>query len=193
MTVLQFFASLIESLAWPSLVAFLAWGFKGQIATLLGRLAKLRVDGKKIEAEFAREVAEVAASTEKHLGGIEPLESLPSDQSSDTLTLRELVELSPRAGVLESWIKIEKATRDYIETIGLPRRMFYQGLRRLPPEHRVPVESILDTYQKLRVLRSKVTHMSDADINSVVANDYLDAASKVVAVIRKATAMKRND
>lgn len=179
MSILEFVAKVIDSLIWPAIVAWLVYGFRVPIGTLIGRLSSLKYNG--LEAEF-----------EKRLDNVTPAPDLVSAQIADfpdreqTVSLIEIAEIAPRAAVLEAWIQIEQATREYLDSIGIERRMSYQGLRRLPDIHKAPLKHILPGYQELRLLRHKAAHAQDSDINAENAKTYVDVALYVAAEIRRA-------
>jgi hypothetical protein len=60
---LQFFASIIGSLAWPSVVVALLFMLRGQMAGLVGRLEELAFGGAK--AKFAMALEQGKANTEQ--------------------------------------------------------------------------------------------------------------------------------
>ena len=179
MSILEFIAKVIDSLVWPVLVAWLVYGFRSPIGTLIGRLTSLRYKG--LEAEFEKRLNKIAPDPDMVSAYI-----AESPDEQQTISLLELAEIAPRAAVLEAWIQIEKATRDYLDSIGIERRMSYQGLLRLPDEYKTPLKPILTAYQELRLLRNKVTHSRDDDITADSAKWYVDVALWVAAEIRRA-------
>ena len=179
MNLLAFFAQLVDSLAWPVLVAWLAYGFRTPIARLLGRIKSLKY--KELEAEFEQTLDEIEI-----IPAPERPVAIEEDIARDTITIIELADVSPRAAVMEAWIRIERATRTYLDSDGLKRRYSYQGLRRLPSDKLKPIESILSPYQELRLLRNKATYADDFDINPNVAKEYVEIAANIERVIREA-------
>ena len=71
MSTLEFVVKVIDSLVWPVLVAWLVYGFRSPIGTLIGRLSTLKY--KDLQAEF-----------EKRLDEIEPVADVVSAQIADT-------------------------------------------------------------------------------------------------------------
>lgn len=173
---LEFIASLVDSLAWPGLIAYLVFLFKGPLSALLNRLSSFKY--KELEAEFRETLAEIEMP-QKELGQLAPTQI----SHAESVTLAELADTSPRAAVMESWIRIERATAKFLESIGLDKRMSYQGLRRLPSEHLSRIEHILTPYQELRLLRNKAVHGVDADLSPKLAKEYIEVASKVERAI----------
>lgn len=179
MSFAEFLASTIDSLAWPVILAWLAVRFKDSIGALIGRLTLFKYKG--LEAEFEQKLEQIGSPpTEPSAPGGE------SDEGAATISIFDLADISPRAAIMESWIKIERATRDYLNSVGIERRKSYQGLHRLPSEIRKPLEPILSAYQELRLLRNKAANAHDIDLNSDLAREYADIALSVERTIREA-------
>jgi hypothetical protein len=76
---------------------------RGEIKTLLLLLKKLKAG--PVEAEFDREVRELARETETQVPSATPVPpSLPERQK-----LLQLAELNPRSAVIEAWHNVEFA------------------------------------------------------------------------------------
>lgn len=183
MTFLEFLAALVDSLAWPALVGYVIYLLRDSFAALLRRLSSVKY--KELEAQFREALSEIKLPQEPASAESLSLEDEPS--RPDTVSLIELADVSPRVAVMEAWIKIEHATRDYLESAGLDRRYSYQGLRRLPKSDRSKLEPILMPYQELRILRNKAAHGLESDLTPDVARDYIRVASEVEKAIRAAS------
>ena len=179
MSTLEFVAKVIDSLVWPALVAWLVYGFRSPIGTLIRRLSSLKYKG--LEAEFEKRLDEIVSAPD-----LASAQIADTPDQQQTISLIEIAEIAPRAAVLEAWIQIEKATREYLDSIGIERRMSYQGLRRLPDKHKAPLKALLPGYQELRLLRNKAAHAQDSDINADSAKSYVEIALWVAAEIRRA-------
>ena len=184
MNFLEFLAALLDSLAWPALVGYIIYLLRDSFATLLRRLSSFKY--KELEAQFRETLSEIDLPQEP----ASPERLSPEEEPSrpDTVSLIELADVSPRAAVMEAWIKIEHATRDYLESAGLERRFAYQGLRRLPASARSKLKPILNPYHELRILRNKAAHGLEFDLTPDVARDYIRVASDVEKAIRSARA-----
>lgn len=183
MSILEFVASIISSLAWPMLVGFSVYILRAPAGKLIARISKFKYG--ELEAEF-REV----------LDDIKPIESKVSERAqleqreSVSIDLEELADVSPRAAVMEAWILVEKATVEFCEAHDLPSRISYQGLFRASKEKNLDIEHLQTAYQEMRLLRNKVAHASDFDIKPGTARDYVKAAYFISSELgmRKASA-----
>src|SRR4051794_5748426 len=96
-----FIADLVDSLAWPAAVAFVAFLLRGQLRDLLKRVRKARYG--QAEAEFADSVDEGEALAEQV-----PLP--PPEVEEDDQRIRQA---DPRSAVLEAWIEVEDALQKF--------------------------------------------------------------------------------
>lgn len=100
---LQFFASIVSSLAWPALVAVLLLLLKGQLAGLAERLEELTLPGGA-KAKFERGLAKAISTSEQieRSPGIQ--ETAPPQPENAYL---QLAKSFPEAAVLESFKEVE--------------------------------------------------------------------------------------
>ena len=164
------FASIIDSLAWPTLVGIVIFLLRDSFNQLLQRLSRFKY--KDVEANF-----------NERLNDLQPTESIATEterlvpDGDNTVTLLELADISPRGAILEAWIKIESSTRGFLESVGMERRKYYQGLRRLSPEHLSKIEQVIHPYEELRILRNEAAHSSDFDLTPETARRYIETAT----------------
>lgn len=174
------FASIIDSLAWPTLVGIVIFLLRDSFNQLLQRLSRFKY--KDVEANF-----------NERLNDLQPTESIATEterlvpDGDNTVTLLELADISPRGAILEAWIKIESSTRGFLESVGMERRKYYQGLRRLSPEHLSKIEQVIHPYEELRILRNEAAHSSDFDLTPETARRYIETATWVEQTIKEAT------
>ena len=180
MKFLGIFASIVDSLAWPVLVGFVIFFLRDPVVQLLQRLSRFKY--KDVEAEFkdGLDNLQPAGETELDSKVLDPADG-------DSITLLELAEISPRGAILEAWIQIESSTRRFLESIGIERRKFYEGLKKLPHENLQQIEQIVQPFEELRVLRNKAAHSAEFDLSPEVAKRYIDTATWVERAIREAT------
>ena len=100
---LQFIASLVDSLAWPGVVCIFLWIFQERIGSLLPRLVRFK--HKSTELEFS-ETMEKLERDEQLVIEEAAGEVAPNEQY---LELVKIADISPRAAVMEAWIKVETA------------------------------------------------------------------------------------
>jgi len=173
MGLLDFVASLVESLAWPLIVGFCVYILRTPAGKILERISKLKYGD--LEAEF-----------QERLNKIEPIANgdtkrIIQEKNITPITLEYLSELSPRAAVLEAWIIVENATSAFCEANGLPANISYQGLFQAAKKKDLDIEAFQTAYQELRLLRNKAVHATDSDITPITAKQYVKTANFIAA------------
>ena len=173
---LELIASLVDSISWPILVGLVVYWLRHSIVALAERVSRIKF--KDMEAHFKERLGELTPDDAK----VAAEESMETAESK-TITFMELADISPKTAILEAWIRIEVATRRYTKSLGLGKRLSYQGLRRLPQQHRQKIEHILTPYQELRYLRNQAARSSEFDLTPQVAREYIDVAIWVERVL----------
>lgn len=182
----QFIASLVGSLAWPTVVFVIAMVFRKQLAQLLttGWLRRLKVGA--VEAEFGRRIPEVEAKL-----GVAPDEAEAAEVESLGATVVEelapVAEVSPSAAVLEAFAKVEQDLQARMQArgftrvnepwgaLGLARRARAGGL--ITPES-------LEAIEGVAVLRNLAAHKPDG-VTQEAALEYLGLIDAVLFAIRR--------
>jgi len=151
---LTFFTEIIKALAWPVAVVVILLLIRKPLTRLIPLLRKLK--WKEWELEFDEKVVELksAAQALPH-----PAKSAPELPSSD---LTQLAEQSPRAAILEGWIKVERAAANAISKRLPPGGMATRSAQpKLLASHNILDTQQLHIYNGLRELRNKVVHELD--------------------------------
>ena len=168
---LQFAADVIKSLSWPLAIVLIAFNFKAELVSLIGRIRKIK--HKETEFEF-REVLRDAA---KAIGKDEEALQTEPLTKSDIQSLEDLASMSPRAAILEAWIRIEQVLWRHIETSfkgekppGLMRQRNPLDMVRymgdLPPDDAAFLRN-------MRRLRNLAAHSEEFTLTSASAKKYL--------------------
>lgn len=170
MDLLEFIASLADSLVWPVTVICSVYILRVPAGKLIERVTKLKYG--ELEAEF-----------QERLNKIETIPGIKREQNiaSAAIALEDLSDISPRAAVLEAWIIVEKATSIFCEAHGLPPKIHPNALFRLAKEEKLDIEALEMAYQELRMLRNKAVHAADSDITSITAKQYVKTANFIAA------------
>ncbi|MGF1689688.1 hypothetical protein [Photobacterium kagoshimensis] len=169
MKTLEFVASIIDSLAWPITVLLCVLILKEPMGKLLGRVSKFKYG--EIEAEFQERLEKLVSfeQSEKIKIG--------TDTAEATVALEDLAETSPRAAVLEAWLKVQKATSAFCIAKGFSQDMSHQGLFKLARERNLDIDAFQTAHQELRLLRNKAVHATDSDITTATARQYIKNAN----------------
>ena len=182
---MSFLVQLLTGIAWPIVVIWAAYLFKGELRNLIGRVSRLKY--KELVFELG------LAEAEKSIALIEKtVRILPkSDSASSTRLeqLRELAKVSPRAAILEAWIMIEEAAArsGFVTGAQTPRTNVMSFVDWLIRTGELPAESELLVGQ-LRILRNQAAHYFDStlpafELKRQDSDRYLELASKVSSLI----------
>ena len=184
MDTLTFVSKLIEALAWPLSLAFVAWLLRAEIRELLRLVKKLKAG--PVEAEFDREIHTLRAEAEA--GKLSPEPALSAGSQSDPLL--DLAARHPRAAILEAWRSVEFA----MLRLANARDLLPPGLDKVPSRHVVGViaknellaPEELALYYDLRNLRNQAAHATDFEPSEAGAIDYVKLVQGFVNAVSKA-------
>lgn len=179
MSFLEFLASVVDSLAWPGFIAVGAYLLRMPLFQILERMSSVRFAG--LEADFREALADKSADknnkeTEEKIN-LNPLE---------LDFLQKVAELSPRAAIIEAWMRVELASSDYVAAVGGDEKAVARGLTNLKQIQRRSIEAQMPRYMELRTLRNEAAHAAEFAVPTFYAEDYAKAALKLAAQIRKA-------
>lgn len=178
MTWLQFFAALVDSLAWPAAVVGSVFIFRRKLAELLPRL---QFRYKDAEATFRLEQAE------KEAEALPPApEDTPEPTPEERSRFEQIAEISPRAAMLEVRTDIEEAVRSLAKAADLltPRVQSVLGLTRLLRSRGVIEPHTSALLDDLRVLGNNAAHSTDTDFSIEDALRYRELANRAISQLR---------
>lgn len=182
---LTFVSKVIEALAWPSVVAGLLLYLRKDLPRLITSLRKLKF--KEVEVEFGEAAKKVAVATSAAVPLPGPDAKLAGENERDVeRQLLAIADLSPRAAILEAWLRIEAAAVAIIRKHGHTTLNATPGPLRL----REGLEAIgiltppqVEAYDGLRRLRNEAVHTPDADFTASAISNYIQAALSMAAYL----------
>jgi hypothetical protein len=177
MSWLQFFASVIQSLAWPAAIVLVVFLLRRSILSVLRHLKRLKYGD--MEAEFG----EILEEAEDEISELPMPESLPPTLRKEEL--REINDFSNNSAVFIAWLEVESAVLNLARTASLldtnmPASMAAQLLLN---------RELIDqpTYRAIRelmYLRNIAVHPSDGRVVSrSEAERFRKLADKVAAAL----------
>lgn len=181
---LQFFSSIIGSLAWPAVVAYLLYLLRAQLGSLAARLTELTLPGgakalfKEGLIAAKDEALVLVAKTE---GGLVASEA--RDQASISVDQERYIraDTSPRKSILDNLIRATNHVRSRVDTLPLQMRrepydFVFENLRK-----EVGGIELYNTFTKLREMSAVAYNSSENRINSSDANSYADICSVFIS------------
>ena len=194
--VLQFLASIVESLAWPLTVVAIVIVLRKPLASLLaGPVKSLKVGPTGVELEtWDQAAAEVRTEvgTPPRPGESIPIritEAGPPLEPEPAVSLREefelLAESTPNAAVIEAFIRVESQLRASVGRLvaNAPINLGGRALARFALDQGVINDATFNAFDGLSVMRNLAAHDGD-DLDSGRALEFLDLADAVLYTIR---------
>lgn len=184
---LEFFASLVSSLAWPVAIAAAAFFLRKQVAALLKGQVVKRVRAGMLELELDRLLEETGAQADD--AGL-PLDGDPKVEDIVLLpsSIEQLADQSPEAAILIAWGEVEQELEGTVRRLNLrddedarhtPATTLLQRHGLLKPENARVVA-------KLRRYRNYAAHPLDREhaLTATTARSYAQLAKRIVAALR---------
>ncbi|MBK5397472.1 hypothetical protein JFU47_12270 [Pseudomonas sp. TH39(2020)] len=163
---LTFIAEIAKALAWPTAAVLLGALFRKQLSDLSKAITKGKFGN--LEFEFARRVADVAAS----------LPDLPSTSVSPSTM--GLAAANPRGAILEAWLAVE----EQVITLALTRGLTNATARRYPlgSIQAIAKSGLLSpnhvlALSELQQLRNRATHDPDFSPDPFAVVSYVQLAN----------------
>lgn len=183
-------ASLVASLAWPTVAVGALLVLRGPIRDLAAVLGRIKYGD--FEAEFGRRLEVVDALRED----LEQTADRPAFSRARHIPGQSGGQLQsfggdPQAAILSAWARVERAARNVAARIGLPDAQARTPLgvvRALDSTHALPPE-VLELFNELRALRNEAAHAQafrlsqERVLQFVAAADFLTRALETGADI----------
>lgn len=182
---LEFVASVIKSLSWPTVILVVLILFRGQLTDLIPLLRRIKY--KDLEVEFERTLAQATERARRDV--LSPARPSVADRYVNTLErLVSIADASPRAAILEAWLEVETAAFDVAVRFSLaPTAHSVSPLRlgEVLTQFGGMSPDVLEVYKQLWDLRNKAVHAVDAVFGPMVVRDYVSLAISVADYLRR--------
>ncbi|MCD9517009.1 hypothetical protein [Photobacterium carnosum] len=183
---MEHLVQIIEALAWPIAVVWLGYLFSAELRGLMTRLTALKHGDTEIS--FSHDLKQVEKKVSEFEQGIETLSESTPEELSQKERLYRLVEISPRAAIIEAWTLIEIAAVKSDLTTGSAIK---RTNSKLILDHLVSTGNFspnsIEVINSLRQLRNRASHLPDFAISQDEAERYLDLAIKSAHAIENIT------
>ena len=177
--------SLVNSLAWPLLFAFLALLFKPQVTSLIGLIHNIKYKG--LEINLNQSVEKVVEGATKALSEVSDPPPEPN--------LQQMSDTDPRITILYSWASLENAIRRLAlanrEVLGLSVRVDRMSARRIIQtlhQSEIINSSLADILYEMGELRNLIAHAEDISSRSLdpdIVERFARAASRVTQIVER--------
>jgi hypothetical protein len=188
MDALSFIAAIVAALAWPLTVLGIFLVLRRPLTALIPVVARLRF--KDLELDFDRRLAEVSAEA-----AALPAAAASAGAPTGDAALVALASASPRAAILEAWLRLEATALDAAR-----RRGTSEPVSRLRSPTRL-IESLEElgvidarqaaVFHELRSLRNSAAHALGFEPSPDAARDYVRLAARLERAIVERAIVER--
>ena len=185
----EFISSIVSSLAWPAAVAFIVYLLRHPIGNVIGSLRKLSYRGAEAEfgrsldkAETAARQAEIPQTTAQLSASASNWENTSAGWGEST----SLADVSPRAAVIEAWLRLEREVLELAQIAGIDlgtRRLSIVALVKQLQEQGVVDPTVAEVIEQLR--RARNVHERTYTVSPGDAAEYVQLAERVAATLRE--------
>jgi hypothetical protein len=179
---LEFVASLVNSLAWPAAVAVIVLALRTPLANAVsGPVKRWKAGPSGVEVEYWEQAIEEARAE---------LEQSPEVGSDRTALpglddeLARLVEVSPRAAVMEAFARIESEMVTLLDGDSETVRVGGTRLARMAHEQGRISDETLKAIEGMAVLRNLAAHGRSGEIDTTRALEFVVLADAVLFALR---------
>ncbi len=172
--------TILDITIWPITVLVISLIFKTETKKLITRLTSLKFKG--VEANFTNELKQIEKDAQKIKSNKESV-SVTSIKEIEN-RLDRLVDISPKAAILEAWSEIEGLgykvglTRGTVMPRVFPKAIveYLESTGEFSP---LEIKLIED----LRRLRNSVSHIPDVEISTIDAERFMNISKKVISLL----------
>ena len=187
MSILQFISSIVDSIAWPLAIVILLLFFKKYIIQLIPFVTSLKY--KDLEVQFSEKVKQLVNISQDNIKKL-------TDMHDDLNISREnklygLLDISPRAAIIESWLLVETAASKALQkkdpeickktTMIAPAR-----LGKYLQEYKLLTDIQFTIYDNLREMRNNAVHIGDTQFNKNDVTEYIQLSIMLANQIENA-------
>lgn len=187
MNILAFLASIVQSLAWPAVVVFLVYLLRDSITDLIPRLRRFK--HKDTELEFDVELKAIEATFTPITKSLKDSPANPTTRTREIDRLLDIVDISPRASVVEAWILIESLLSKIASKVpglekscqSIPSMTLLKILRDKHFIDNVAYKGL----QEMRILRNRAAHSEDFGLTIDGARRYLELTKEIISTLEQ--------
>lgn len=185
MSWLSFIAEMTKAVAWPIAIVVAAWIFRDPLLKLLHELKRLK--WRDVELEFEKEILKAKAELPNIQLRKNDVGHVIGDMDIESKLLN-LLEISPKAAVLEAWLNIEREVSDLLKrkNVELEPGLSRLGLMQLLINCKLIDKKGRELLDTVRKLRNRAANEHETEISENAALDYIEMASEMIRILRSA-------
>ena len=194
---LEFISSLINSLAWPSVIIITVLILRKTISQVMLGVSKIKYND--LQVDFEKELAKIESTinqsqdysiSDNRLLKTEKVEINNTSNKNLEQQLKEIAEISPVAAIIMAWSSIENEIQSTILRLSIsPDYPFYNSALKnvqLLKENSYIDKFTEQTLTQMRILRNKVLHedTSNESVTYSEALEYCKISMKIVQILK---------
>ena len=194
---LEFISSLINSLAWPSVIIITVLILRKTISQVMLGVSKIKYND--LQVDFEKELAKIEYTinqsqdysiSDNRLLKTEKVEINNTSNKNLEQQLKEIAEISPVAAIIMAWSSIENEIQSTILRLSIsPDYPFYNSALKnvqLLKENSYIDKFTEQTLTQMRILRNKVLHedTSNEPVTYSEALEYCKISMKIVQILK---------
>jgi hypothetical protein len=171
MDIYTFISSIVASIAWPLSIILIVWILRSPLYKLVPLLKKLKY--KEFELEFNEVLKEIDPTSSNSSSSKSEEPKNPAVQK-----FLALIEISPRAAIVEAWLNVETALIEcgirngVFENSTLPKSSAEAANLLFSKE--VISSNQVEAFKNLQLLRNKAVHNQELfEVNENIAKEYV--------------------
>ncbi|WP_177325204.1 hypothetical protein [Pseudomonas umsongensis] len=183
---LQFFSSIVASIAWPAAVVMLACLMRNPLAKLIPLIRTLKYKDLQID------IGEQLEAVREQVGAEGETPEIVTQEPP--LSFQSLAKADPRAAVLSAWIPVEIELNDIARKMGfeassaIRRPMIPINMIRYLFEQNLVDRLTYETLEKLRRIRNTAVHVTEASVTFEDAINMADMCQWVNGQLKRINA-----
>jgi uncharacterized protein YutE (UPF0331/DUF86 family) len=192
---LQFIASLIKSLVWPTTLLILVVLFRVQVGKVLLRLTRLKY--KDLELDFGRELKQLEKEAKAIDIAPQPQKSIAPTKRDSSQLLQEAVQLAPNfpePAVAVAWQAVEDELMQAVMRLAISpdypaHNSALKNAELLKAQDAID-QRTLELLNRMRILRNMAVH--GGHVTPITTDESLEFIALTRGVVEKLQALRRN-
>lgn len=183
MDILTFIVEMTKALAWPISAVFAFYILREPLIKLVPYIEELKY--KDFALKFGKGVSEIKENIKAEITQYPEVPKLLEEENA----LLRVAEVSPRAAVLESWVKLQDTLLDISLELGqIDSKENFKSHSRIGHallEAKILNENDFKAFHQLRDLRNRAAHVPDFALNTHDSKEYVKLAIQLASAAIK--------
>lgn len=172
-----FTVQMTQTLIWPSILFYVLIRYHNALGAIFSRLASLKVGG--FEFAFGNVLSQARE-------GQPPISKSGIREIASDDDLEELAKRSPRAAMLEAWLRVENRLQEIATKHAIEPRQPISKLLTLLENRSLIDQNAVSSIRGLINLRNLAVHASDVELTTQKSVDFIIFVRAILFVLSRA-------